>query len=204
MEDINIDLISLVTERTTFTFSASVSREGTSERSREDVLASSFGSLVDGSYRSRGQFGKLLDIVAAESGRADVFVRFANEDIVEDVVVATICRRRFALFFCSRAKEDDVAESSIRLALACKSTISKLASRVSKRTAIASSFVASDDRVSASEGTKESFSRSVVDVFVFIVHVVVFIVFIIFFFFIHAIGSFRVPNNLVSRAEFDE
>ena len=68
--------------------------------------------------------------------------------------------RRFALFFCSCAKEDDVAESSIRLALACKSTISKLASRVSKRIAIASSFVASDDRVSASEGTKESFSRS--------------------------------------------
>ena len=54
---------------------------------------SSFGSLVNGSYRSRGKFGELLDIVAAESGRADVFVRFANEDIVEDVVVATICRK---------------------------------------------------------------------------------------------------------------
>ena len=155
-----MDLISLVTDKTTLTFSASrFARRN--ERALEEkmylrlllVALSIEANAAEERWESCSMSWRLKADVrtySCDSRTRTLFRTLWWRRLVE---------RKFASFF-SRAKAEDALESSNRLALACKRTISRLASKVSRRIAIAPSFVARTDRVSASEGTKEFFSRS--------------------------------------------
>jgi len=153
----NMDLISLVTDRTTLTFSASRFARRNARALEENMYLCLFLVALSMEANAAEESWESCSI----SWRLKAEVRTYSCDSRTRTLLRTLwwrrlAERRFASFF-SRAKEEDALESSNRLAFACKRTISKLASSVSRRIAIAPSFVARTARVSASEGTKDFF-----------------------------------------------